>query len=220
VAFPLNNLALSFERQARYAEAVATLRRALALIEKTAGADHPNAGLLRQNIGGMLRLAGDLPGARRELDAGLTILEAKLGPDHPILGAALTLSGDIAVDQGELTRARADYEESDALRRRVLGEEHPDRALSLLGLGRLALAEDRAGDAVGVLEKALALMTTTRPDPIDEGEVRFALARALPAGELARARSLATQARAAFAEAGVRAQHHVVEVDAWLTAHP
>jgi tetratricopeptide (TPR) repeat protein len=220
VAYPLNNLALCFERQARYDEAITTLRRALGVIERTAGADHPNAGLLRQNIGGMLRLAGDLPGARAELDAGLKIMEAKLGPEHPVLGHALTLSGDIARDQGDRTRARADYQRSDDLRRKVLGEDHPDRSLSLLGLGRLALDEDKSLAAVAALEKALALMATTQPDPIDHAEVRFYLASALPAGELVRARSLATQARADFAAAGVRAAHHVREVDAWLAAHP
>jgi len=220
VAFPLNNLALSFERQGRYDDAIATLRRALGVIERTAGADHPNAGLLRQNIGGMLRLAGDLPGARAELDAGIKIMEAKLGPEHPVLGHALTLSGDIARDQGDRTRARAEYRRSDDLRRKVLGEDHPERSLSLLGLGRLALDEGDPTSAVTSLEKALALMATTQPDPIDQAEVRFYLATALPATERARARSLATQARVDFAAAGVRAAHHVVEVDEWLAAHP
>ena len=220
VAFPLNNLALSFERQARYDDAIATLRRALGVIEGTAGADHPNAGLLRQNIGGMLRLAGDLPGARAELDAAVKIMEAKLGPEHPVLGHALTLSGDIARDQGDRTRARAEYRRSDDLRRKVLGEDHPERSLSLLGLGRLALDEGDPTSAAASLEKALALMATTQPDPIDQAEVRFYLATALPATERARARSLATQARVDFAAAGVRAAHHVVEVDEWLAAHP
>ncbi len=219
VAFPLNNLALSFERQARYADAIATLRRAQALLERTSGADHPNVGLLRQNIAGMLRFAGDLPQARTEIDAAAKILEAKLGLEHPALGHAWTFSGDIAREQGELQRARADYQRADDMRRKVLGEAHPDRSLSMLGLGRVAFDEGKPAEAVVSLEKALALMSD-HPDPIDQAEARFQLARALPADKRARARELANQARTAFAEAGVRAERYLAEVDEWLAAHP
>jgi tetratricopeptide (TPR) repeat protein len=208
VAFPLNNLALGVEGPARDADAIATLQRALELIERTSGADHPNVGLLRQNIGGMLRLAGKLPAARAELDQGLKILEAKLGPEHPMLGHALTLSGDIALDQADHARARADYERSDALRRKALGEDHPE------------LAEARPAEAAAALEKALALMATTQPDPIDRAEVQLNLARALPPSERTRARTLASEARAEFLRNGVRAARYVPEVDAWLAANP
>ena len=220
VAYPLNNLALSYERQGRFVDAVATLRRAAELFERTSGADHPNVGILRQNIGGMLRSAGELAEARVEIDAGVKILEAKLGREHPAVGRAWTLSGDIARDSGELSRARADYQRADDMRRTVLGEEHPDRSLSLLGLGRVALAEGKSAEAVVALEKALALMGTTQPDPVDQAEARFYLARALPEGQRARARSLATQARADFAGAGIVGQRAVPEVEQWLAAHP
>jgi len=69
------------------------------------------------------------------------------------------------------------------------------------------------------LEKALTLMSE-HPDPIDQAEARFQLARALPADRRSRARELANLARTAFAEAGVRAQRYLAEVDEWLATHP
>ncbi len=220
VVAPLNSLALSFERQARYDDAIAALRQALGIIERAVGTDHPNVGLLRQNIGGMLRLAGKPTEARVELDAARQIVEAKLGPEHPHLATALTLSGDLALEQGDLTRARADYERSDALRRKALGEQHPERSLSLLGLGRLALAEHRPADAAAALEKALALMATTQPDPVDQAEVKSHLAEALPASARTRARLLASEARQVFVGNGVRSARELAKVDAWLAANP
>jgi tetratricopeptide (TPR) repeat protein len=221
VAFPLNNLALAYERQARYEDAVAALRRALDIFARTSGADHPNVGLLHQNIGGMLRLAGDLPQARAELDQGLAILEAKLGPEHPQLGAARTMSGDVALDQGDLARARVDYTAADELRRKALGEDHPDRALALLGLGKLELAEGKPAAAAAALERALALMAASTPDPVDAAEVRAALARARwDTGDRAGARALAEAARAGFVEGGATARRQLAALEAWLAAHP
>ena len=220
VGLPLNNLALSFERQGRHAEAIAALRRAQALFERTLGPDHPNVGVLRQNIAGMLRLSGETAAARLEIDAASALLTAKLGPEHPAIGGVLTFSGDIALDERDLPRARADYLRADELRRKVLGEAHPDRALALLGLGKLALLEDRPAEAVVHLELALELLAATAPDPVDLGEVRFALARALWAtGVTRRASALAGEARESLAEGGVNARAQLRALDVWRAGH-
>lgn len=84
-------------------------------------------------------------------------------------------------------------------------------------------ASERDGVAAGpaaLLEKALALMATTQPDPVDQAEVKFHLAEALPAPERARARLLASEARQVFVSNGVRSARDVPTVDAWLAANP
>ncbi len=220
VAFPLNNLALSHERQGRRLDAVAALRRAKTIIERTSGPDHPNVGVLLQNIGGMLRLAGKLAEARVELDASRTLLEAKLGLEHPALAGVYSFSGDVAIDQGDLVRARADFQHADDLRRKALGAEHPDRGLTLLGLGKVALAEGKPEAAVASLEQALAVWKATTPDPQDIGEVRWNLARALWTTDNPRARVLIAEAQAHFVEAGINSKGLLQETEAWLARHP
>ena len=201
-------------------DAVAALRRAKDILERTSGADDPSVGVLQQNIGGMLRLAGKPKEARAELDASRRLLEAKLGLEHPALAAVYSFSGDVALDQGDLARARADFQRADDLRRRVLGPEHPDRALALLGLGKVALAEGKPGAAVAPIELALRLYKDRTPDPQDVGELKWTLARALWANDEARARGLMVEARASFVEAGVNSAGLVRELDAWTAAHP
>ncbi len=220
VAMPLNNLALAHERQGRRMDAVVVLRRAKEIFARTSGADHPNVGVLQQNIGGMLRLAGKLAEARVELDASRTLLEAKLGAEHPALAGVYSFSGDVALDQGDVGRARADFQHADDLRSKALGAEHPDRALTLLGLGKVALREGKPALAAVSLELGLKLVKDTTPDPQDLGELRWNLARALWTTDEARARTLLTEARASFVEAGINSAGLVREVDAWSAAHP
>jgi hypothetical protein len=60
----LNNLASLFSRTGRRPEAAQNLRRALALVEKYLGADHPVNGILLANYAALLRESGDKATAR------------------------------------------------------------------------------------------------------------------------------------------------------------
>lgn len=54
LASPLSTLALVLERQARYDEAIAALQRCVQILSGASGPEHPNVGLLRQNLGGCM----------------------------------------------------------------------------------------------------------------------------------------------------------------------
>jgi tetratricopeptide (TPR) repeat protein len=221
VVTPLNNLALSYERQVRYADAIAALRRARTILADNSGPDHPNVGIVQQNIAGMLRLQGDLVAARGEAEGAVAIVEAKLGPEHPALAGVLSVRGEVLLDLGELTAARADFQRADAMRSKLLGPEHPTRALSLLGLGRVALAEDQPAAALAPLELGLKLLVGGDSDPVDLAQLRFELARALWAtGDRPRAAALLAESRAGLVAAGVTGERTLKTVDAWLAAHP
>ena len=66
-----------------YAKARPYFERALAIWEKVLGAEHPDAALSLNNLGGLLRRQGDLAAARSYYERALAIFEARLGPDHP-----------------------------------------------------------------------------------------------------------------------------------------
>jgi len=55
----------------------------VAISEAALGPDHPDVGIRLNNLGGVLRDLGDLPGAREQYERALAIGEAALGPDNP-----------------------------------------------------------------------------------------------------------------------------------------
>ncbi len=58
VAQSLNNLALLYQAQSRYAEAEPLYRRSLAIWEKALGPEHPNLATSLENYAALLRATG------------------------------------------------------------------------------------------------------------------------------------------------------------------
>ena len=58
VAFALNNLALLYLAQGRYAEAEPLFKRALAIMEKAFGPGHPHVAVSLENYAAILRETG------------------------------------------------------------------------------------------------------------------------------------------------------------------
>jgi hypothetical protein len=75
-------------------------------------------------------------------------------------------------------------------------------------MGKRELARDQ-------YERALAIATERDVPPEDAAAIRFGLAQLLPASESARARELAEQARAVYADKPGR-KDELAEVEAWL----
>ncbi len=220
VANALNNLALTLERQNRYDEAITALRRSLAIVQRI-NPDDPNGGVLRQNIGGMLNLAGRLEEARVELAAALELQERTLGPGHPALGGTLTFTADVLRALDDLPGARTAALRAYEIRKQALGPDHPDLALSLLALAEVDLREDQFAAALGHVDQALALVASTAFDPGDLGLLHFARARALRALGSAEQASLAAEAaRVALTTAGLAGQKPLAELTAWSAQRP
>ena len=79
----------------------------------------------RNNLGGVLRALGDLPGAREQYERALAISEAALGPDHPNVGICRNNLGRVLQDLGDLPGAREQYERALAISEAALGPDHP-----------------------------------------------------------------------------------------------
>jgi hypothetical protein len=79
----------------------------LAISEAALGPDHPDIAGRRNNLGGVLRDLGDLPGAREQFDRALAISEAALGPDHPDVGVIRNNLGSVLRALGDLPGANA-----------------------------------------------------------------------------------------------------------------
>jgi hypothetical protein len=99
---------------------------------------------------------------------------------------------------------------------RKLGESHPMLAHVWNGLGQVELARGHADLARPLLERAVAMRERSPGDATDLAESRFALSRALPASDHARAVQLATAARDAYRAAGPGYAARLAAVEAWL----
>jgi tetratricopeptide (TPR) repeat protein len=216
----LNNLALAYERQNRHDEAIAALRRTLDIVTRIDPED-PNIGIIRQNIGGMLHIAGRNEEAELELTAALEFLERHLGPEHPAIAGGLTFKGDVLRAQGDLPGARAAYQRAHDIRKQALGPDHPDLALALLGLAEVDLAEGKTASALAHLDRALAIVAGTAYDPGDLGLLHFARARALRIlGSAEPAGAAAEAARMALTTAGLAGQKALGELTRWQAERP
>jgi tetratricopeptide (TPR) repeat protein len=89
VATSVNNLAVLYRHQGRYADAEPLIKRALTIREKVFGPDHPNVAFLLSNLARLYRDQGRYADAEPLLIRSLAIREKSLGSDHPDVASSL-----------------------------------------------------------------------------------------------------------------------------------
>jgi hypothetical protein len=106
---------------------------------------------------------------------------------------------------------------------RVLGRDHPFLADPMTGLGQVALAEGRATDAQGLLERAWEIRSTHTADGGLREQTAFSLAQAIwdaAPSDRRHALELASEARDGYAAIPDMAPRLTL-VDRWLSdRHP
>jgi tetratricopeptide (TPR) repeat protein/predicted Ser/Thr protein kinase len=225
IALALNNLGVTARIDGRYADARGHFERALAILEHALGPEHPQVAMAYINLGNVLYSEGKHEQARGHFERARDIVERVLGPEHPELATVLNNLGVLATAAKKYEEARAYHERALAIEAKSLGTDHPDVAYTLASLGDALLGEGKAAEALPHLERALTLVSANPGDPTVLARVHFALARALwdaPANagrDRERARTLAEQARSAFAEAGGGSASQLQEVQAWQAKH-
>jgi eukaryotic-like serine/threonine-protein kinase len=168
VAMALEDLGDLQTLLARYPQAEASLRRALALRETVFGADHPRAIKARARLGATLGQAGRYDEAEIELRRALEASARSLGPDHRETLAAQEELALSLMDARKPAAALPLFE--DALQRRQRLGGPPDRTLSTLlnNLGLLYRDLKRPRDALVLLQQGhdivSDLLGPTHPD--------------------------------------------------------
>jgi tetratricopeptide (TPR) repeat protein len=220
VAEALVASAENLEALGRGEEALAQLGRALAIQEKTIGADHADTATTLVATGDALLALGRAEPALAAYRRALAIREQALGPEDADVAASCYAIAMALLELGHGAEAEPQLQRALAIDTKVSGADGAQLAFDLTGLGRTYLALGRAPAAIAPLERALALRTATRGDPVDLAATQMALARALwdAGADRARARELARSARAAYASAGSGKEKALAEVEAWLRA--
>jgi len=152
-----NNLGYHLDMIGDYAGARAMYERALKIVERDFGAQHPNVATLVNNLGSVLRAIGDDAGARAMYERALKIDEAAFGPDHPDVARDVNSLGSVLKEVGDYAGARAMLERALKIVERDLGAQHPKVATLVNNLGSVLRAIGDYAGARAMLERALKI---------------------------------------------------------------
>jgi eukaryotic-like serine/threonine-protein kinase len=202
-------------------EALRVHQRALAITEKQLGPDHPDVATIMSNVGITKNAMGEQVEAIALHRRVLEIREAKLGADHVLVGAGLINLAGAQRESKAYDDALATYQRALELTEKKVGPTHLQVASCLDGIARTLVGAGRLSEAIAPAERSLAIREAAHVKPLAKAEVQLTLARALvgSGGDAVRARTLATDARDAFAGGGKNFAKESAEVNEWLAAH-
>ncbi|MEE9234587.1 MAG: tetratricopeptide repeat protein [Candidatus Acidoferrales bacterium] len=130
-----NELGYRAKMVAAYTEAKGHYERALKLLEKHLGSNHPDVATLVNNLGDVLQTLGDLEGAKDHFQQALEIDQAALGPNHPNVAIDVNNLGGVLQDLGDLNGAKARFQRALEIDEAALGPNHPNVAIRVNNLG-------------------------------------------------------------------------------------
>ncbi|MBO0756798.1 MAG: CHAT domain-containing protein, partial [Bradyrhizobiaceae bacterium] len=153
----LNNLALLYQAQGRYAEAEPIMKRVLAIDEKALGPDHPDVSRDLGNLAALYQAQGRYAEAEPIMKRALAIDEKALGPDHPDVGRYLNTLAALYLNQGRYAEAEPLYMRALAILEKALGPDHPNVGTDLNNLALLYQAQGRDAEAEPLYKRAIAI---------------------------------------------------------------
>lgn len=148
-AVSLTEVARVLGQRGKLAEARATVDKALGLLE-TGASDRELSAPLSARARIRLR-QGEAPEAVADARRAVAVLEPVYGASHPEVARALNVLGDILAESGQSEEAHAVFKRAVA----AFPPRHPDLPTALLGLGSALLAQQKRGEAIAPLERAL-----------------------------------------------------------------
>ena len=137
------------------------LERALLIMEREHGSDHPEVAITLTNLGIAYSGLCDHAKARVVLERALLIMERACGKKAPQVAGVLHNLGSAYGDLGDHAKKRDMLKRALAIEERAYGRDHAQVATTLHDLG---FAYDKLGDyakARGVLERALPIVART-----------------------------------------------------------
>jgi hypothetical protein len=225
VAICEQGLSEAGERHRDYAAALEHAERAEQILARQLGANSTRHGEALNGVGALRFLRKDFTGSLAAYEAAYPILSDALGPDHSTVGLLLSNRGETLLALARYEPAQVDFTRALDVLQRKLGAHDAYTAFPLKGLGLVQLARGRPGEALPLLERALAVRTQSAvaADPQELAEIHWGLARALAAlgRDRARTRTLAEAALAGYRGLGSESAPRVQEIVRWLatTAH-
>lgn len=131
IANTMNSLAVLYEEQGNYTEALPLFKQALEIHEKVLGKHHPDTANSLNNLAGVYRAQGNYAEALPLVKQALEIREKVLGKQHPDTASSLNNLAMVYKAQGNYAEALRLHKQAVDIARQALGEQHPDYKLYL-----------------------------------------------------------------------------------------
>ncbi len=154
----LNNLALLYDTQGRYADAEPLYKRSLAIREKALGPDHPDVATGAEQPG--LRSTGTkvaTPMPSRSTSGRWRSGRRRSVPTIPDVALSLNNLASLYDKQGRYADAEPLYKRSLAIWEKALGPDHPNVATALTNLAELYTNQGRYAEAEPLYMRSLAI---------------------------------------------------------------
>jgi eukaryotic-like serine/threonine-protein kinase len=191
------NLAMIEAETGHEAESLPLYGRAIDLLERALGPHHPEVALALNNRAIALANLGRIAEARDDLRRAFAIRKEALGQDHRDTIETLFVLGEVEQETGDSAAALEQFRAVLAARARDERDDHPLLAEAHGAVGRALVALGRDREAITELEQALQLWEPYKLHSPEQGQARFALARALWDTRRDRPRALELAERAA-----------------------
>lgn len=174
-----NNRALLVENRARYQDAAALYREALAQQERLWGPDHPSTALIRHNLAHAEMQRGNYKEAASLAEQALAIWQRTLGPDHHHVARGCDTLAGLRLQLGDAATAERLWRQGLSIRERIFGSDHVEIAGSLYQIALLhRVRGDRAG-AEPLLRRALEISEQREPESDLHATIMLTLAETL-----------------------------------------
>ncbi|MGB1013905.1 MAG: tetratricopeptide repeat protein, partial [Nannocystaceae bacterium] len=155
----LSNLGLIYEKQKKWDQADAVGERAIAVVTRISGADHPGIVALNNTLSHIAESRGNLDRALALAIASVNLAE-KVLPGHTRLAQAYEQLANVYEKRGDITLAYAAYEKALAIyllqqiKGPPVGSTYNNLAYLDLGQGKYADAERHFAKALTIFEEA------------------------------------------------------------------
>ena len=178
--------------RARYAQAEPLSRRALDIIERVLGQDHPDTATSLNNLAYILKQKGDLSESELLYRRAMDVRERVLGSDHPETAAVLDNLASLLRLRGEMSDVEPLYRRALSIRERALGPDHRETAISLNNLADLLGAQGKEDEAEPLLRRAVQIFERLvgSDHPLTAGAVDNLASLLLTLGRLSEAEPL------------------------------
>ncbi len=205
----LVNIAGNDQRLGKYRKAEADFDKALDVLRKNPGVNHP---IYATSLMGPAYLELDLgnyAASEKFFNEAEGLLKKELGDQHPIYAQLLDHRAVLFQAMGNLAAAESDYKTALALRKKIYGPNHALVAATLRNYGRLVYAKN-ARDGENLLQEAVDIYSKSSDHPAFEySNTLLALGEAQrKRGDLAAARNTFAHALEVASE-GLGAKHPV-----------
>jgi tetratricopeptide (TPR) repeat protein len=133
--------------RAQYNEAEPLFKRAIALVEKTLGKEHPELAVNLNDLASLYQTQGKYQEAEPLYQRAITIGEKTLGPEHPNLAIRLNNLALLYQTQGKYEEAEPLFKRAISIDEKRLGPEHPGLATELNNLALLYQTQGKYEEA-------------------------------------------------------------------------